>query len=96
MKVWETSSILTPAWRPSRDPVLPILSRGTSEPGDSKGALGPFTYPLSSGPSADHGLAIISKHEKAYEAPRAFIAFECFEYYGQTRTQVFDMTFHTH
>ena len=38
MNGWETSSILTPARRPSRDPFLPILSHGTSEPGDSKGA----------------------------------------------------------
>ena len=38
MNGWETSSILTPAWRPSREPFLPILSQGTSEPGDSKGA----------------------------------------------------------
>ena len=36
MNGWETSSILTPARRPSRDPFLPILSRETSEPGDSK------------------------------------------------------------
>ena len=38
MNGWETSSILTPARRPSRDTFLPILFRGTSEPGDSKGA----------------------------------------------------------
>ena len=38
MNGWETSSILTPARRPGHDPSLPILSQGTSEPGDSKGA----------------------------------------------------------
>ena len=31
MNGWETSSILTPARRPSRDPFLPILFRGTSD-----------------------------------------------------------------